>query len=61
MTTLTGASAFVDRLTPRLVLATSLEQNRRRMAPFDDRLLQPRLLPGLARAGLAALRLLPGS
>jgi len=57
--TLTGARAFVDRLTPRLVLETSLEQNRRRMAPFDDRLLKPRLLPSLARAGLGVLRLLP--
>ena len=54
--TLTGARAFVDGLTPRLVLEASLEQNRRRMAPFDDRLLQPRLLPALARAGVAALR-----
>jgi hypothetical protein len=59
--TLTGAKAFVDRLTPRLVLETSLEQNRLRMAPFDDRLLQPRLLPALARAGMAVLRLLPRS
>jgi hypothetical protein len=31
------------------------------MASFDDRLLQPRLLPALARAGLAVLRLLPRS
>jgi len=57
--TLTGAKAFVENLTPRRVIETSIAENRRRMAPFDDRLLQPRLLPGLARLGAATLRLLP--
>lgn len=55
----TGASAFVDNLTPRLVIATCLSENARRMSGFDPRLIQPRLVPGLARMGLAALRVVP--
>jgi hypothetical protein len=57
--TVTGAKSFVENLTPRLVLERSLEENRRRLAHFDDRLLRPRLLPALARAGVALLRVLP--
>jgi hypothetical protein len=57
--TLTGASAFVENLTPRMVLEASLEQNARRLAGFDDRLLRPRLLPGLARAAVSVLSLAP--
>jgi len=57
--TLTGASAFVENLTPRSVLEASLEQNARRLAGFDDRLLRPRLLAALARAAVSALSLVP--
>lgn len=56
---MTGARAFVDDLTPSLVLERCLAENTRRLQPFDHRLLQPRLAPRLARAGLAALALLP--
>jgi hypothetical protein len=57
---ITGASAFVDSLTPQLVLSTCLSENARRMSVFDRRLLQPRLGPSLARLGLTALGMLPG-
>jgi len=55
----TGAQAFVDDLSPRLVLSTCLAENTRRMSVFDPRLLQPRLLPRLARVALGALNLVP--
>jgi hypothetical protein len=57
----TGAQAFVDDLTPKLVISTCLAENARRMAPFDPRLLQPRLIPRMAQVAWAGLRLLPGS
>lgn len=57
----TGAQAFVDDLSPRLVLSTCLQENARRMAEFDPRLLQPRLLPRLARVALGAISLVPRS
>lgn len=56
----TGARTFLDDLTPTLFLETCLAENARRMRVFDARLLQPRLLPALARTGLRALRLVPG-
>lgn len=56
---LTGAQAFVDDLTPKLVLKTCLEENERRLANFDRRLIVPRLIPGLAGLANAALRLVP--
>jgi hypothetical protein len=56
---ITGASAFVDSLTPSLVLATCLSENARRMSVFDKRLLRPHLGPTLARLGLRAMRMLP--
>jgi len=55
----TGAAAFVDELTPHLVLRHCIAENQRRMAPFDPRLLQPRLVPRFAGAALAALRAVP--
>ena len=55
----TGAQAFVDDLTPRLVLEACLSENERRLAGFDRRLVVPRLVPGLARVALAALELVP--
>jgi hypothetical protein len=56
----TGAKTFLDDLTASLFLETCLLENARRMSVFDARLLQPRLLPTLARAGLRTLRLVPG-
>jgi len=54
-----GADAFVDNLTPAVVLAACLEENARRLAGFDRRLLVPQLAPRLARFALAVLTLRP--
>lgn len=56
---ISGADAFVDNLTPAAVLAACLEENTRRLAGFDRRLLVPRLAPRLARLALGVLNLLP--
>lgn len=53
----TGAQAFVDDLTPRLVIETCLRENERRLAHFDRRLLVPRFVPSMARVALTGLRL----
>jgi hypothetical protein len=55
----TGAAAFVEDLTPGLVLASCLRENQRRLAGFDRQLLLPTLVPRLARLALAGIRLLP--
>jgi hypothetical protein len=52
---ISGADAFVDHLTPGAVLAACLEENARRLAGFDRRLLVPRLAPRLARLALGVL------
>lgn len=57
--TATGGTTFVSQLTPTLFLSTCLRENERRLAPFDPELLRPRLMPGLAKLGLSALKLLP--
>src|SRR5262249_5979017 len=54
-----GADAFVENLTPAVVLAACLEENARRLAGFDRRLLVPRLAPRLARVALRVLTRLP--
>jgi len=54
-----GADAFVENLTPAVVLAACLEENARRLAGFDRRLLVPRLAPRLARVALGVLTRLP--
>src|SRR5262245_28425725 len=54
-----GASAFVDDLTPTLVLSRCLAENERRLAGFDRRLIVPRLGPTLARVALAVLERIP--
>jgi hypothetical protein len=54
-----GAEAFVDNLTPAAVLAACLEENARRLAGFDRRLLVPRLAPRLAGLALGVLNPLP--
>jgi hypothetical protein len=56
---ISGAEAFVDNLTPAAVLAACLEENTRRLAGFDPRLLIPRLAPRLARLALGVLSRLP--
>lgn len=55
----TGATAFMENLTPKLVISASLSENARRLAGFDRRLVVPRLAPRLARIALTALDLLP--
>jgi len=59
--TVTGAQAFLDDLTPRIVMERCLSENERRLAGFDRRLLVPELFPRLTRLGLVPLRMLPGS
>ncbi len=54
-----GAQAFVEDLTPKLVVDACVEENERRLAHFDRRLIVPKLVPGLARIARAALGLLP--
>jgi hypothetical protein len=54
-----GAEAFVDDLTPQLVIRTCLAENERRLAGFDRRLLVPQLIPRLARLAGALLGLWP--
>jgi hypothetical protein len=56
---ITGASAFVEELTPTLVLSRCLAENERRLAGFDRRLIVPRLGPALARAALSVLEWMP--
>lgn len=55
----TGAAAFVDNLTPYLVVEACLGENERRLAHVDRRLLVPRLIPDLARFARMVLALLP--
>ncbi|MCP6759373.1 MAG: ferritin-like domain-containing protein [Fischerella sp. CENA71] len=57
--TATGASSFIDNLTPELLLATCLEENAQRMSVFDKRLIQPQLVPNLAKIALRTLKLIP--
>lgn len=57
--TATGAGTFTDNLTLERVLAVCVQENTKRMSQFDDRLLQPRLLPRLSSIALRTLRLLP--
>jgi len=55
----TGAQAFVDDLSPGLVIEACLSENERRLSHFDRRLLVPRFVPALASIAGAALRLVP--
>lgn len=57
--TVTGAGTFVDHLTPDRVFSACLQENAKRMSVFDDRLLQPRLLPRLSAIAQRTLKLLP--
>jgi hypothetical protein len=55
----TEASVFMDGFSWEMCLSTCLEENARRMSCFDDRLLRPQLLPGLAQVALSSFKLLP--
>jgi hypothetical protein len=57
--TATGAKTFMDDLTLPQFLEVTLHENAQRMSAFDDRLLQPMLLPRLSAIALRVLRLLP--
>lgn len=57
--TATGASSFIDDLTPELLLFACLAENAQRMRVFDERLLQPKLMPRLSQIALFCLKLLP--
>ncbi|MBE9009904.1 ferritin-like domain-containing protein [Pseudanabaenaceae cyanobacterium LEGE 13415] len=57
--TATGAKTFVDDLTLPQFLSATIRENQKRMSKFDDRLLEPRLLPRLASIALKATTLLP--
>ena len=54
-----GAQAFVDDLTPHLVIDACVAENERRLAHFDRRLLVPKLVPRLAVFGGTVLKLVP--
>ena len=47
--TVTGGAAIGVDLDPRRFLALCLAENERRLAPYDARLLRPRLMPAAAR------------
>ena len=55
----TGAKSFIDDLTPEILLSACLEENARRMSVFDERLLQPKLMPRLSQTALNVLKLIP--
>lgn len=57
--TATGASNFMDNLTPELFFSVCLKENERRMSQFDQHLLRPQLLPSLAKLAWHSLKLLP--
>jgi len=53
-----GGEAIGLELKPRDFLALCVAENERRLAPYDPRLLRPRLMPGVARL---ISRFLPGA
>ena len=55
----TGAKSFIDDLTPEMLLSACLAENANRMSVFDERLLQPRLMPRLSQTALNYLKLIP--
>jgi hypothetical protein len=57
--TATGATSFMDDLTPKLFLTTCLSENRQRMSKFPPELLQPNLMPNISQLFLSFLQLLP--
>jgi hypothetical protein len=57
--TASEASHFMDDLTPKLFFSTCLEENAKRMSIFDDRLLQPMLMPRISQLAYNILKLFP--
>lgn len=57
--TATGGVTFIDDLTARQFLSVCLNENARRMVRLNSQLLQPRLLPRMAKVALAGLKFLP--
>ncbi|HEY9637737.1 MAG TPA: ferritin-like domain-containing protein [Coleofasciculaceae cyanobacterium] len=57
--TATGASSFTMDLTAEKFLAACIEENQRRMSKFDQRLLQPQLMPAIAQTAYRIVKLLP--
>lgn len=55
----TEASVLMDDFNIEMFLSTCLEENARRMSSFDQRLLQPKLLPSLAQFARSILKLIP--
>ncbi|MBR8834113.1 MAG: ferritin-like domain-containing protein [Stigonema ocellatum SAG 48.90 = DSM 106950] len=55
----TEASVFLDGFSVEKLISTCLQENARRMSFFDDRLLQPELLPSLAQVALSGIKLVP--
>jgi hypothetical protein len=57
--TASGATTFMDDLTLEMFLTTTLKENEKRMRVFDPQLLQPRLLPRVAKVMLKGMKLIP--
>jgi hypothetical protein len=51
-----GGETLTAGLTPRRLLEAALEEDTRRMARYDARLVRPRIMPFLARVALRFLR-----
>ncbi|MBD2778025.1 hypothetical protein [Iningainema tapete] len=49
----------MDNLTPELFLSTCLQENARRLSVYDQQLLQPQLMPALAKIALRIFRFMP--
>lgn len=57
--TATGATSFTLDLTPEKFLAACIEENQKRMSKFDQRLLQPELMPAIAQTAYRIFKLVP--
>jgi hypothetical protein len=55
----TEASVFLDDFSIERLLSECMVENRRRMSEFDPRLLQPTLIPSLAKMALSTIKLIP--
>lgn len=54
--TMNGSTMLSEELSPRTMIQLCLEENERRMAGYDGRLLRPETVPRLARFALRFLR-----
>lgn len=57
--TATESSVFMDDFSVEKLISECLEENTRRMSSFNPELLQPQLLPSLAKIALSTLKRLP--